>query len=68
MKTIFTEVSTVNEIASLEADIAKKTARLKVLKSHLKVNYGNACDVLGTEHEAYMCRYVKMTNIIMLKE
>jgi hypothetical protein len=50
MKTIFTEISTVNEIASLEADIATKTARLKVLKSHLKVNHGNSCDVLGTEH------------------
>ena len=50
MKTIFTEISTVNEIASLEADIATKTARLKVLKSHLKVNHGNSCDVLGDEH------------------
>tara|TARA_R110000824_G_scaffold328271_3_gene515110 strand:- start:2112 stop:2420 length:309 start_codon:yes stop_codon:yes gene_type:complete len=50
MKTVFTEISTVNEIASLEAGIAKKTARLKVLKSHLKVNHGNTCDVLGTEH------------------
>jgi hypothetical protein len=50
MKTIFTEISTVNEIAFLEADIAKKTARLKVLKSDLKVNHGNSCDVLGDEH------------------